>query len=65
MDAFATAESVLHENEASQARAEPHEPSQPDAETREENKFQRAISSWRSMYIHSKGFGELNFLIGK
>ncbi|KAL1955070.1 hypothetical protein VTO42DRAFT_9059 [Malbranchea cinnamomea] len=48
MEVLATTESVIQENNASHAGAEPREPSQREPKTHE-NKFQRAISAWRNI----------------
>ena len=52
MDALASADNVLEQNDASRAAAsEPKEQPHSQLQTGEDNKFQQAISSWRSMCI--------------
>lgn len=52
MDALASADNVLEQNDATRAAPpEADEPSHSQPQTGEDNKFQQAISSWRSTYL--------------
>jgi hypothetical protein len=53
MDAFATTDRIIEQNDASNAQTEAATAVEAEPQVKEDNKFQKAISSWRGMLLVS------------